>query len=196
MALEKMTGVILSGGKNSRMGKNKAFLDINGVTLINRTVSLLRSIFAEIIIVTNSPLDYLEQNVTLVTDIFKEKGALGGLYSGLFFASYPRSFVCACDMPFLEASFIQYMVKLSGDFDIIVPHSGDGLQPMHAIYGKKCLPSIRNLFEQGNFKITDIYKGHKILTIKNDVIESFDGGRKMFLNVNTSADYAQIKALL
>ena len=195
MAEEKITGVILAGGKNSRMGTDKAFIEINGVSMIRRTVELFRDIFDEIVIVTNSPLLYLDQNVVLVTDIFPGKGALGGLYTGLFFSSHSRAFVCACDMPFLNGPFIQYMIQKSSGYDIVVPDYGDGVQPLHAIYRKKYLPSIRKLLDQGKLKISDLYMGHKMLIIKADLIKSFDETGKMFLNVNTSEDLRQIQPL-
>ncbi|MCX5820100.1 MAG: molybdenum cofactor guanylyltransferase, partial [Deltaproteobacteria bacterium] len=106
-----MTGVILSGGKNRRMGENKAFLRIEGERLIDRTVRLFRTVFQEVIIVTGSPLDYLDQQATIVTDILPEKGALGGIYTGLFYATEEHAFVTACDMPFLNRAFLEYMVS-------------------------------------------------------------------------------------
>ena len=100
-----MTGVILSGGKNTRMGENKAFLKVGEERLIDRTVRLFRRVFREVIIVTTSPLDYLDQEATIVTDILPEKGALGGLYTGLFYATDEYAFLAACDMPFLNTGF-------------------------------------------------------------------------------------------
>jgi molybdopterin-guanine dinucleotide biosynthesis protein A len=132
----------------------------------------------------------------LVADILHDKGALGGLYTGLFFASHTRAFVCACDMPFIDGSFIEYMIKQSADYDIIVPDYGDGLQPLHAIYRKKSLPSIKKLFEQGKFKITDFYRGQRILTLKEDIIKSFDATGKIFINVNTYNDLNKIQSFL
>jgi molybdopterin-guanine dinucleotide biosynthesis protein A len=80
-----MTGIILAGGKNSRMGTNKAFLEINGIRLIDNILAIYKKIFSEIIIVTNDPLSYTEFSETvIVTDIYKEKGALGGIYTGYF----------------------------------------------------------------------------------------------------------------
>jgi molybdopterin-guanine dinucleotide biosynthesis protein A len=188
-----MTGIILAGGKNSRMGTNKAFLKIYGVPLIERTITLFQGFFEEVIVVTNSPLSHLGQNVTIVTDIVRDKGALGGLYTGLFFASGTHAFVCACDMPFLDGLFIKHMVNLVADYDIVVPHSGDGLQPLHAIYGKKCLPAIINLMTLDKLKIANLYdKRHKILTIGEGIVDSFDLGRKMFLNMNTYDDLKRI----
>ncbi len=187
-----MTGIVLAGGRNSRMGTNKAFLEIEGVRFIDRTIRLFHGIFEEIIIVTNTPLLYLDHGVTVVTDIYKNSGALGGLYSGLFFASGSHAFVCSCDMPLLDGRFIEYMEKITADYDIVVPHSGDGLQPLHAIYGKKCLPAAKSLLEKRNLKIIDLYKGLRVLNVGEDVIDSFDPTRKMFFNVNTHEDMKKI----
>src|SRR4030043_189952 len=97
-----MTGIILSGGRSTRMGKNKAFLRVGGEHLIDRTVRLFRAVFREVIIVTASPLDYLDQETVIVTDILPERGALGGIYTGLFYAAHQQAFVAACDTPFLD----------------------------------------------------------------------------------------------
>ena len=82
-----ITGIILAGGKNSRMGTNKAYLEIDGERLIDKTLSIYRQIFTEIIIVTNDPLSYMEfTDAAVVTDIYKGKGPLGGIYTGLFYS--------------------------------------------------------------------------------------------------------------
>jgi molybdenum cofactor guanylyltransferase len=187
-----MTGVILAGGKNTRMGRNKSFLEIEGERLIDRTVRLLKNIFNDVIIVTNSPLEYLDLDVQIVTDIFKGKGALGGLYTGLFYASSARSFVTACDMPFLNKAFIEYMIKIMGNYDIVVPNLPEGFQPLHAIYSKKCLPNIKNLMDMDRLKIDGFYKGLNTLMILQETLRTFDAGGKMFFNVNSMDDLKQI----
>ncbi len=175
------------------MGTNKAFLEIDGQRLIDRTVGIFRQLFAEIIIVTNAPLSYLDQNVTLVADVFQNKGALGGLHTGLFFASHNQAFVCACDMPFLNGAFIEFMIRQADNYDIVVPDAGDGLQPLHGIYGKRCLPVMENLLTKNKLKIINIYKGLKTLVIQESLIEPFDLDKKMFLNVNTYEDLQKIR---
>lgn len=186
-----MTGVILSGGRNSRMGgTNKAFLEVAGRRIIEGTVGLLKEIFQEVIIVTNTPLAYLDLNVTLVTDILPDKGPLGGLYTGLFWASHPRAFVCACDMPFLDSRFIEYMAAQAPPYDIVVPATVEAREPLHAIYGKGCLPAIKHNLDRERFKIVDFYKGHRTLTIIPDIIEKFAPVDKMFLNLNSYDDFA------
>jgi molybdopterin-guanine dinucleotide biosynthesis protein A len=190
-----MTGIILTGGKNTRMGTNKAFLDITGERLIDRTVTIFKDLFGEIILSTNSPLDYLDHDAVIVTDIIKNKGALGGIYTGLFFASHEHAFVSACDMPFLNKSFIEYMIEHCGDNDIVVPKSPDGLQPLHAIYSRRCLPAIKRIIDRDQLKITGFYKGLKTLEIPEDVIKSYDPDGKMFINVNTREELERISAI-
>ncbi len=187
-----MTGVILSGGKNTRMGENKAFLRIGGERLIDRTVRLFRALFREVIIVTASPLDYLDQEAVIVTDILPEKGALGGLYTGLFFASDEYAFLAACDMPFLNKAFIEYMVLQAKGYDIVVPAPPDGLQPLHAIYARRCLPAIRARLDRNRLQIKGFYPGHPLLKISPEVLDAFDPKGRMFLNVNTPEDHQKL----
>jgi len=190
-----MTGIILSGGKSSRMGANKAFLHVGGERLIDRTVRIFKELFPEVILVTNSPLDYLDQDCTIATDIIKGKGPLGGIYTGLFHASHERIFMAACDMPFLNRAFIKYMMDHCADFDIVVPELPDGLQPLHAIYSRRCLPAIKRLIDKDQLKITGFYKGLKKLTIPEDVTKRFDPKGMMFINVNTEEDLERISSL-
>lgn len=190
-----MTGVILSGGRNSRMGENKAFIRIEGERLIDRTVRLFRAVFREVIIVTAGPLDYLDQETVIVTDILPERGALGGIYTGLFYAGEEQVFVAACDMPFLNLSFLEYMASLATGYDIVVPAPPDGLQPLHAVYSRRCLPAIRDLLERKRLKITGFYPGHKLRTISPEVLRSFDPEGRMFMNVNTPEDILKLPPL-
>ena len=188
-----MTGVILSGGRNSRMGENKAFLRIGGERMIDRTVRLFQSVFQQVIIVAASPLDYLDQQATIVTDILPGKGALGGLYTGLFFASDEQVFVVACDMPFLNRAFLEYMIGQTAGYDIIVPAPPDGLQPLHAVYSRRSLPVIRGLLDRNRLQIKELYPSQKLLKIPPEVLRSFDPGGRMFLNVNTPEDLRNIR---
>ena len=184
-----MTGIILAGGKNSRMGTNKAFLKIDGTRLIDNILAVYRKIFSEIIIVTNDPLSYTEFSETLVvTDIYKEKRALGGIYTGLFYATHDYSFVAACDMPFLNEDFIIYLTEQAGKHDIIVPELPEGFQPLHAIYSRNCLSHIKKLLIADKLKIAGFYKEVRLLSIPEEKIKPFNKDGRLFLNVNTPKD--------
>lgn len=191
-----MTGIILSGGRSSRMGENKAFIRVGGERLIDRNVRILKTVFRKIIIVASTPLDYLDQETAVVADIYPGKSALGGLYTGLFFASEEHAFVTACDMPFLNRPFLEYLNSVADGHDIVVPAPPDGLQPLHAIYSRRCLPAVRALLDRNRLKITGFYAGHRVLAIPPEVIHAFDPEGRMFMNVNTPDDLRNLAPLL
>jgi len=184
---KNLSGIILAGGKNLRMqGEPKAFLKINGVRLIDKILNIYKNIFPEIIIVTNTPLDYTEfPDTVVVTDIYKEKSSLGGIYTGLFYSQNHYAFVTACDMPFLSEDFIHYMIKQTGKHDIIVPELSAGVQPLHAIYSRNCLPQIRKLLIADHLKITGFYKDVPLLNIPEEKLSDFNRDGRLFLNINT-----------
>lgn len=187
-----MTGIILSGGKSLRMGENKAFIEIEGVPIIQRIYTLFKELFHEVIIVTNQIELFKKFDLKLYSDLLPNKGALGGLYTGLFFSTFPYSFCVACDMPFINKSLVQYLIKRIGDEDVIVPRTKDGLQPLHAIYSKNCLNPIKEIIEQGKFKIIDFYHQVQVNIIKEADFISLDPLRESFINVNTPEELLSI----
>ena len=189
-----ITGIILAGGNNTRMGTNKAFLEINGVRLIDKTINIYRGLFSEIIIVTNDPLSYLEfTNATVITDIYKGKGALGGIYTGLFYSRNPYAFVSACDMPYLNKDFIEYLAGQSGKHDVIVPVLAEGYQPLHAIYSRNCLPSIKRLLMLDKLKVTGFYRDMRVLGVSEEQILPFNKNGRLFQNLNTPQDVERVQ---
>lgn len=183
-----MTGIILTGGKSSRMGRNKAFLRLNGEVIIERTVRLFNDLFDEVILVTNSPDEYKYLNTRIVSDIYPQGGSLIGIYSGLYHSSSQYSFVAACDMPFLKKDFIEYIIKQKDNYDIVIPFSKDGQEPLHAIYSRVCLNPMEEQIKRGNLKIIDIIPGLKVRRIERDEIISFDPEFTSFINVNTPSE--------
>ncbi|PKN85764.1 MAG: molybdenum cofactor guanylyltransferase [Deltaproteobacteria bacterium HGW-Deltaproteobacteria-1] len=189
-----ITGIILAGGKNSRMGTNKAFLEIDGTRMIDKTMNIYSRLFSEILIVTNDPLPYLEfTHASIVTDIYKGKGPLGGIYTGLFYSKNPYAFVSACDMPYLNGDFIEYLAGLSGKHDVIVPQLAEGYQPLHAIYSRNCLPSIKRLLMLDKLKITGFYRDMRVLGVSGEQILPFNKDDRLFQNINTLEDMEKIQ---
>ena len=187
-----MTGIILSGGKSLRMGENKAFIEIEGVPIIQRIYTIFKELFHEVIIVTNQIELFKKFDSKIYSDLLPDKGALGGLYTGLFFSNFHYSFCVACDMPFLNKSLVQYLIKRIGDEDVIVPRTKDGLQPLHAIYSKNCLDPIKEIIEQGKFKIIDIFHRVQVNIIEEADFISLDPFRESFINVNTPKELLSI----
>jgi len=189
----KITGIILAGGKNLRMGKNKAFLEINGRRIIDRTKDLFLELFDEVLVVTNSPLEYVDLNLRLVADLIPGQGSLGGIYTGLFHSSHARAFVVACDMPFLNRSLIEHLIQRAPNFDIVIPKTDEGYQPLHALYSQNCLPFMEELLRQNNLKIIDFFPRVEVCEVSTKEILPFDPNLKAFLNINTPEDFMKIE---
>jgi molybdopterin-guanine dinucleotide biosynthesis protein A len=187
-----ISGIILSGGKSIRMGENKAFIKVDGVPIINRIHDLFKELFQEVIIVTNHKGIFKDFDSKIYSDLIPNKGALGGLYTGIFFSSFHYSFCVACDMPFIKKSLVQYLINNIEDEDVIIPRTKDGLQPLHAIYSKKCLDPIKSTIEEGKFKIIDIYDLVKVKIVEENGFLSLDPLRESFINVNTPEELSRL----
>ena len=187
-----LTGIILSGGKSIRMGENKAFIEIEGVPIIDRIHTLFGNLFQEVVIVTNQRDLFLDLEAKIYSDLIPHRGVLGGLYTGLFFSSFRYSFCVACDMPFLKEAVIQYLIKNIEDYDVIVPKTNDGLQPLHAIYSKNCLGPIKQIIEQEKYKITDLYPMVKVRIIEEKEWIDLDPMAESFININTPEELVHV----
>jgi len=175
------------------MGKNKAFIQVEGVPIIERIHNLFRKLFWEVIIVTNEKDLFSNFDAKIFSDLIPDKGALGGLYTGIVFSSFYYSFCVACDMPFIKKSLVQYLIENAANEDVIVPRTKDGLQPLHAIYSKNCVDAIRRSIEEGKSKIIDIYDQVNVKIVDEKDFLCFDPGRESFINVNTPEELVSLR---
>ncbi len=186
-----MTGIVLSGGENRRMGTDKAFLKIAGTPLIEHVLRSLKSVFQQIIVVTNAPERYAAYGVQVVSDAFAVRGPLTGIYSGLLKSSDEYNFVAACDMPFLNSRLISYIAGLADGHDIVVPSVGGLLEPLHAVYRRRLIEVIEKEIRQDRRQIRGIFDRAKVRYVTEDEIDRFDPARKSFKNLNTPEEYEE-----
>jgi molybdenum cofactor guanylyltransferase len=177
-------GVILAGGKSRRFGSNKAFADMNGRPLIDRVISVLRPIFDELLIITNSPDEYAYLGLPMHEDLIKGLGPIGGIYTGLEKIQNSRGFFVACDMPFLNENLIYHLVKLSEGFEAVVPKIDWKMEPLHAVYSKECLPAIRELIGTGECMIHRYFQRIRVRFLNEDEIKLYDPMLRSFYNIN------------
>lgn len=183
-----VAGVILAGGKSSRYGRNKSFVEVEGIPLIQRVIDVLEDIFQEIIIITNSPERYSHLGLPMYEDIIKGLGPIGGIYTGLMRMGPERGLFVACDMPFLNRSLIIHMVKSIDNFNAIVPRMGWKIEALHSIYSKSCIPHIRALIDKGQYQIMRLFDMVETRFIEQDEIERFDPDLRSFININYPDD--------
>jgi len=190
-----VTGVVLAGGKSSRMGFNKAFIEIGDRRLIDATVDRLARLFPEVLIIANDLDLYAYLGMRVIPDLIPNSGSLGGIYTGLTAAAHPRAFFVACDMPFLSADLITLLVREAENWDVVVPRVAGELQPMHAVYAKSCLPFIKEAIDVGKFKITGFFPRVKVKTIEETALRAVDRDLLGLMNVNTPHDLEKAEAI-
>ncbi|TVM00348.1 MAG: molybdenum cofactor guanylyltransferase [Candidatus Brocadia sp. WS118] len=184
-----MTAIILAGGKSQRMGFNKAFLQCGDKTFIEHQIDRLKRIFSEIIISANDADIYARLNLPVVSDIMPGKGPLGGICAGLIRSASHHAFVVACDMPFVYENVILYLKEQIDDYDVVVPQTSRGLEPLHAFYSKNCIQPIHRCLNEGKLRIIDFFAEVKVRIVYEQELQGLDGSTQSLANLNTPEEY-------
>jgi len=190
-----MVAIILSGGNNRRMLHNKAFLQMGQKSIIEREIEVLSTLFSTIFVVTNTPENHEHLRVSLVSDLVPGKGPLGGIYSGLMASKDKYNFVVSCDLPFLNAGLISYMIELTEGHDIVVPRLNGLVEPLHAIYSKHCLIPIKRQLDRNELKIQSFFGEVKVRYIRESEMKRYDPKGIAFFNVNTEEDLGKARLI-
>ncbi len=190
-----MTGIVLAGGENRRMGVDKAFLPVAGRPMIEHVLRALRTSVERIIIVTNSPGAYASYDALVITDACDKRGPLTGIYSGLLRSADEYNLVVACDMPFLNPRLLSYMIALAGEYDAVLPKIGDFAEPLHAVYRRGLLPVIEDHIKREQQRIRNIFTGLRVRYITEEEIDRLDPLRRSFINLNTPEEYKEATCL-
>lgn len=197
-ARQGTAAIVLAGGKSTRFGRDKAFLQLDGEPLVTRTITRLAQVAGELVVVSNDPEPYERLNlpVRIVPDVVPGAGSLMGLYSGLRVVRSKRAVCVACDMPFLSLSLLRYMLGQAPGYDVVVPRIGHFLEPLHAIYGQACLEPMEGLLNEGRRQIIAFYNDVHVRHIEAAEVDAHDPLRLGFLNVNTPQDWDRVQRLL
>lgn len=178
----KITGIIVAGGKSSRMGFDKGMSVFRGKKFIDYTLTaLLPNVDEVIIIANNTHYDYLGYPV--YEDVVKNCGPLGGIYTGLLKSKTEKNFVISCDMPFVSKETIAYIISKVDESEITVPVHDEQLEPLCAVYSKACTETIKQLVDKKIWKLQDALRYFKTNYIYAADTEFLSA--KNFININT-----------
>ena len=192
-----ITCAILAGGESRRMGQNKAFIQVEGLWLFDYVYNKCKELFSELIIVTNQPHQFEAYQAHIVIDAIRGSGSLGGLYTALMQASNYHTFCVACDMPFLKLELISHLFEKRLNYDIVIPRTKEGPEPLHAIYTKRCIQPIKKLLDKGELKITKLLSSEvRVCYCEEEELKKIDPFLSSFTNVNTRKDLLEIQKIL
>jgi len=187
------SGIILAGGASTRMSGDKAFMEVAGRRVIDIQLEVLKGLFEEILIVTNTERlerasDYEGEGIRVVAEPVIGKGPLGGILSGLLLSASDENFVLACDMPFIKREAVTFVVERLAGYQAAVPRTAKGLEPLHSAYHRSCIPVIQRQIEQGNLKVTGFFHQVNVIEIPWEEFKRFDETGRLLMNINSSED--------
>ena len=180
-----VTAIILAGGNNSRIGRNKAMLNVGSISFIEYVINQIRPLFGEIIISSNEPALYKELSCRIITDKSEGQGPLMGIYSCLLEMQNDIAFVSTCDVPELNLPFLNKLLSYSQNYDIVVPILSDGkYEPLFAVYNKTGISAIEKILNSERRKISLIFNELNVKYVPlNDLT--------WYHNINTEEDYRE-----
>lgn len=181
------TGVLLAGGQSSRMGRDKALIEIDGVSMLQRGIGLLRPHAKEILVI-GDPAKYAPDHARVVPDDTPGNGPLGGIITALKHARYVRLIVLACDLPHINDRLLMHLKQgLVGDVDAVVPRHDALLEPLAATYHRHAIEAFQRNVAESRLKMSDAIA--KVNAQYLDVVPGQDGWpADLFRNLNSPAD--------
>jgi len=184
------TGIILAGGKSSRMGEDKGLVLLNGKPMIQYVIEALKEVVSNIIIISNNA-SYNKFCVPVYSDLIKDKGPVGGIYTGLYHSTTELNFCISCDVPMISSDFIFWLLNKSGNASITLPMYKDKIQQMIGVYSKQVLSNFKESTEKEHLKLSQVNKDMacEIIDIEKEYA-NFD--ELIFSNINTKNELISI----
>lgn len=186
-------GIVLCGGKSTRMGTSKAMLPFGPETMLQRVVRLLSGEVIPIVVVAahEQPLPDLPADVILTHDERESRGPLEGLRAGLkaLPLSVDAAYVTSCDVPLLVPAFVKRMIELMSDNDIAVMEIDGFPHPLSAVYRRAVLPHVEALLLQDKLRPVFLFDAVRTRRVRPDDMASVDPELLTLRNLNTQSDY-------
>lgn len=189
MGLPSLAGGILIGGESRRMGMDKAMLDAGGETLLGRVIRTVSRAVDEVIVAARDPSGYVVSGARLVRDRKAPRCPLSGLHAVLSATEQDAAFICAVDMPWVNPELIRFLAGLLDEYDGVVPRTQRGIERLHAVYRRRCLPAIERALDEGRWAVSDFYPDCTLRTVPIREKDWAVRGHSPFENLNTAAEY-------
>jgi molybdopterin-guanine dinucleotide biosynthesis protein A len=177
------------------MGQAKAWLPVGGRPVVERVVERVAPLSDDVLLIGHVDGPHQHLAARPVDDVYPGQGPLGGIYTALQAARYDTCLVVACDMPFLDAGLLRYLIGLAPGYDVVVPRVAGFPETLHAVYGKRCLDPIQRRLLAGQLKIVGFFDEVRVRTVERDDVARFDPQFRSFMNMNTPADWERLQQL-
>ncbi len=185
------TGYVLAGGQSTRMGRDKALLEIGGQPLIRSAVNLLKAL-TERVAILGPAEKYGFLGLPVLPDLVPSRGPLSAIYTGLERSGTTVNLFLACDMPLMGGSFLKLLVERAALADAVLMRLDDGsLEPLCAVYNRSCLPAVKANYERQRFKLSDLFPQLRTHYLAEADLQGLGLDRRIFANLNDPRDVEQ-----
>jgi len=191
MNTEKITGIVLAGGKSSRMGTDKSMMMLNGKTLIEYSIDALKPLCQKVVISSNNFI-YDFTGCEVWPDELPDQAPIIGIYSCLKRSDTNINIVLSCDMPLVTTQMLEYLLNNSEHQDITVPmHEIGFIEPLCGIYRQSSVENLKSFIDKGNLRLNECIRAgsHRMVPVSSQ-FSSFN--ENMFLNINTPDEFNRI----
>jgi len=181
-----VTAFILAGGKSTRMGADKAFVSLNGRSLLERMLEVGKSVTPDVRIIGNA--HKFSQFAPTMEDVFQDCGPLGGIHAALRASSTELNVILAVDLPYVSPALLKYLIARAQSAPGIratVPHAAGGWQPLCAVYRRQFADAAESALRAGRYKIDELFDPVSTQRIEEEELASAGFSREIFRNLNT-----------
>lgn len=183
----KLTAIILAGGKSSRMGTDKGLVLLNGKPMIQHIIEAVQKTEINDILIISNNLAYKQFGLPVYSDIIKESGPLGGIYTGLVNSTTSRNMILSCDIPFINDEVMNVLLEDQSQSPITVLKYKDRIHPLIGIFNTSIIPDIQEQISKNNLKVRELVqsKNATIIDLEKKIPELKS---HVVANVNTKND--------
>jgi molybdopterin-guanine dinucleotide biosynthesis protein A len=183
-----ITGIILAGGKSSRMGSDKGFIKLNDKSFVEYSIKALKPLVNDILIVSDNP-DYDIFGYKRIEDEIKGAGPVAGIWSGLNSSQTKSNLILSCDIPLIKTSILEKLIdSIDENSEIIQIESNGKTMPLIAMYKKQCAPTFLKALQNDERRLRRVINTMKT---KNVVLEVEEQDTTM--NINTQEELKTIE---
>ena len=184
----EVTGIILAGGKSSRMGTDKGLIPFNGVPMIQHLINELEDLKIPIVIISNNT-DYEQFGFPVIEDLVKEKGPVAGIYTALTNSSTEYNIVLSCDAPFVKKEVLNMLMEKAIGQDVVISSYNGKQHPLIAVYAKTATIAFKTSLDKDQLRLQEVNQLLKTCIV--DFTDKMEAS--MFANINTQEELKELE---
>lgn len=177
-----LTGIILAGGKSTRMGQDKGLILLNKKPMIEHVIHALKPHVKDLMIITGKD-EYRKFGYPIHNDLIAHQGPIGGICTGLHYSTTQKNIILSCDTPFINSELLELMILNSENHDAVFPENNGQTHPLIGIYNRSCLPLLKDELRVNQRKLKFAIEKMDYQIINTNHLDT-----TIFKNINTKND--------